>query len=129
MNKNGDNPLQNEAIISYYRRTKPLHPQAHPAQQWPTLLFAGDGNLHLNITSEKYDQELQDRIEPYLFEYTHKLRGSVSAEHGIGFKKTQFLHFSKTEPSINLMKNIKKMIDPKGILNPYKVLPLEWTCF
>lgn len=77
----------------------------------------------MNITSEKYEDDLIHHIEPFIFEYTHKLRGSVSAEHGIGFKKTQFLHFSKPEASIDIMKNIKKLLDPNGILNPYKVLP------
>jgi FAD/FMN-containing dehydrogenase len=49
----------------------------------------------------------------------------VSAEHGIGFKKTQYIHFSKSQSSLNLMVNIKKLMDPKGILNPYKVLPAK----
>nr|CAD7394668.1 unnamed protein product [Timema cristinae] len=83
----------------------------------------GDGNLHLNVTSKEFDQEIFGLIEPFVFEWTSKLRGSVSAEHGIGFTKTKFIHFSKFHGSLNLMKGIKKMMDPKGILNPYKVLP------
>nr|CAD7443906.1 unnamed protein product [Timema bartmani] len=83
----------------------------------------GDGNLHLNVTTKEFDQEVFGLIEPFVFEWTSKLRGSVSAEHGIGFTKTKFIHFSKFHGSLNLMRGIKKMMDPKGILNPYKVLP------
>ncbi|XP_021937077.1 D-2-hydroxyglutarate dehydrogenase, mitochondrial isoform X3 [Zootermopsis nevadensis] len=85
----------------------------------------GDGNLHLNITTPKFDPDVLKIIEPFVFEWTSKLKGSVSAEHGIGFKKTQYIHFSKSQSSLNLMVNIKKLMDPKGILNPYKVLPAQ----
>ncbi|XP_063242747.1 D-2-hydroxyglutarate dehydrogenase, mitochondrial-like isoform X2 [Bacillus rossius redtenbacheri] len=82
----------------------------------------GDGNLHLNITSREFDHNILDMIEPYVFEWTSKLRGSISAEHGIGFKKTKFIHYTKSQSSIDLMKQLKSMMDPKGILNPYKSL-------
>ncbi|KAJ9600104.1 hypothetical protein L9F63_009615 [Diploptera punctata] len=85
----------------------------------------GDGNLHLNITVPQYDSEVMKIVEPFVFEWTSKLKGSVSAEHGIGFKKTQYIHFSKSQSSLNLMTNIKQLMDPKGILNPYKVLPAD----
>jgi FAD/FMN-containing dehydrogenase len=86
---------------------------------------SGDGNLHLNVTTRKFDAAVLKMIEPFVFEWTSKLKGSVSAEHGIGFKKTQYIHFSKSQSSLNLMANIKKLMDPKGILNPYKVLPAQ----
>lgn len=49
--------------------------------------------------------------------------GSVSAEHGIGYAKTSALGYSKDQTSIELMKRIKKLFDPNGIMNPWKVLP------
>jgi len=52
-----------------------------------------------------------------------KLNGSISAEHGIGFLKTKYLKYSKEPEALLLMKQIKTLIDPNGILNPYKVLP------
>jgi FAD/FMN-containing dehydrogenase len=55
-------------------------------------------------------------------DYTQKARGSVSAEHGIGLQKPAYLKYSKTPEMINVMKTIKHALDPKGILNPYKVL-------
>jgi len=83
----------------------------------------GDGNMHLNVTSPQYSQEVMDKIEPYLYEFTSQHRGSISAEHGLGFKKRNFIHFSKSDSAIHLMKEIKKVFDPQGIMNPYKVLP------
>ncbi|PRP81410.1 hypothetical protein PROFUN_11031 [Planoprotostelium fungivorum] len=83
----------------------------------------GDSNLHLNISSPKFDPEVYSLIEPYVYEYTSKQRGSVSAEHGIGVMKPHVLHCSKSHAAIQLMKNVKKAMDPNGILNPYKVLP------
>jgi FAD/FMN-containing dehydrogenase len=49
-------------------------------------------------------------------------RGSVSAEHGIGYQKTHALHYSKDNVSIALMKKIKHVFDPNGVMNPGKVL-------
>ncbi|XP_049857866.1 D-2-hydroxyglutarate dehydrogenase, mitochondrial isoform X1 [Schistocerca gregaria] len=83
----------------------------------------GDGNLHLNVTSKQYEHDLDSLIESYVFKWTSQVRGSISAEHGIGFKKPKVMHYSKSQSAIGLMKQIKKLMDPKGILNPYKVLP------
>lgn len=83
----------------------------------------GDGNLHLNITTPDYSDEVLNEIEPYVFEWTAKHHGSISAEHGLGFKKANYIHFSKSPSSVALMKEIKGLLDPKGIMNPYKVLP------
>ncbi|XP_019618594.1 PREDICTED: D-2-hydroxyglutarate dehydrogenase, mitochondrial-like [Branchiostoma belcheri] len=83
----------------------------------------GDGNLHLNITSPTYDHDLLEKIEPFIYEWTSRYKGSISAEHGLGFKKKDFIHFSKTQKAVELMQQIKDLMDPKGILNPYKMLP------
>ena len=83
----------------------------------------GDGNMHLNITTPEYSQHVMDRIEPFLYQWTSQHRGSISAEHGLGFKKRNFMHFSKDDSAIHLMKQIKQVFDPHGIMNPYKVLP------
>lgn len=72
---------------------------------------------------KEYDKEVISQIEPFVYQYTSKLKGSISGEHGIGFKKPQYMKYSKSPSAINLMKQIKDLMDPKGILNPYKVLP------
>ncbi|XP_038671946.1 D-2-hydroxyglutarate dehydrogenase, mitochondrial isoform X2 [Scyliorhinus canicula] len=83
----------------------------------------GDGNLHLNIVAEAFDQQLLDSIEPYLYEWIAQHCGSISAEHGLGFKKKNFIHFSKPKAAVQIMQQMKVILDPKGILNPYKTLP------
>uniref|UniRef100_A0A0B7BJ06 D-2-hydroxyglutarate dehydrogenase, mitochondrial n=1 Tax=Arion vulgaris TaxID=1028688 RepID=A0A0B7BJ06_9EUPU len=83
----------------------------------------GDGNLHLNITAKEYDPATLALIEPFIYDWVANYRGSVSAEHGLGFKKRNFIYHSKTSSAVSLMAKIKKVIDPKGIMNPYKVLP------
>lgn len=66
---------------------------------------------------------VQDAIEPYVFEWIAERRGSISAEHGVGVMKPPFLHMSKSAGMIDMMRGIKNMLDPNGILNPHKVLP------
>ncbi|XP_002923192.2 D-2-hydroxyglutarate dehydrogenase, mitochondrial [Ailuropoda melanoleuca] len=85
----------------------------------------GDGNLHLNVTSEAFSPSLLDALEPYVYEWTAGQRGSVSAEHGLGFKKRGVLGYSKPPEALRLMQQLKALLDPKGILNPYKTLPAQ----
>jgi D-2-hydroxyglutarate dehydrogenase len=82
----------------------------------------GDGNLHLNISAPTYKDEYLRLIEPFVYDYIAGLRGSISAEHGIGVMKGRYLQHSKSALAIDLMRRIKAQFDPKGILNPYKVL-------
>jgi D-2-hydroxyglutarate dehydrogenase len=83
----------------------------------------GDSNLHLNVACPEFTQEIYQRIEPFVYEYTSELRGSISAEHGIGFLKPKYLKYSKQPEALALMQQVKQMMDPNGILNPYKTLP------
>lgn len=83
----------------------------------------GDGNLHLNISTPQYDDAILAQIEPFVYEWTSKQRGSISAEHGLGLMKANKIFYSKSHETVQLMASIKKLMDPNGILNPYKVLP------
>ncbi|KAL8473834.1 hypothetical protein ACS0TY_030624 [Phlomoides rotata] len=85
----------------------------------------GDGNLHLNISTQQYDDSVLSKIEPFVYEWTSKQRGSISAEHGLGLMKANKIHYSKSAETVQVMTIIKKLLDPKGILNPYKVLPMN----
>jgi FAD/FMN-containing dehydrogenase len=84
----------------------------------------GDGNLHINIIAESYNNEVESVIEPYIYEWIAKVKGSISAEHGLGQMKGEKIGYSKSPASIAIMKNIKHLFDPDNILNPYKVS--EW---
>lgn len=85
----------------------------------------GDGNLHLNIVAKSYDPKVTNLIEPYVYEWTEQHKGSISAEHGLGLMKADYLGYTKSPPMISLMKQIKQSIDPNGIMNPYKFLPTQ----
>lgn len=82
----------------------------------------GDSNLHLIIKCNEYDPKIHQRLEPFVYEYTAKLCGSVSSEHGIGFLKPKYLNYSKKPECLDVMREMKELMDPNGILNPYKVL-------
>ncbi|KAL5471360.1 hypothetical protein EMCRGX_G029471 [Ephydatia muelleri] len=85
----------------------------------------GDGNLHLNIVGETHSKKLLHLIEPFVFEWTARHRGSISAEHGLGFKKADYIYYSKSKEAVDVMKSLKQLFDPQGILNPYKTLPQQ----
>lgn len=86
-----------------------------------------DGNLHFNVTTPgnfKHDPEVQNLLEPYIFETVARRNGSISAEHGLGRCKNQYMgKFAKNAAAVEIMKNLKKMFDPNNILNPGKYLP------
>ncbi|KAG3275736.1 D-2-hydroxyglutarate dehydrogenase, mitochondrial isoform X2 [Ictidomys tridecemlineatus] len=85
----------------------------------------GDGNLHLNVTVDAFSTALLDTLEPYVYAWTAGQRGSISAEHGLGFRKRDALGYSKPPHAVQLMQQLKALLDPKGILNPYKMLPTQ----
>lgn len=79
----------------------------------------GDGNLHLNVSVRKYSPEIETILEPFVYEWIAK-NGSISAEHGLGFQKKNYIGYSKNEIEVKLIKEIKQHYDPNGIMNPYK---------
>jgi glycolate oxidase len=86
---------------------------------------AGDGNLHINIikgsmSDEAWEKDLSSGIRE-LFELTISLGGTISGEHGIGLVQKEYMDIAFSKTNINLQKGIKKLFDPKGILNPKKV--------
>lgn len=80
----------------------------------------GDCNLHFTVTCDRYDEGLKNEIEPFIYEWVSERKGSVSAEHGLGLKKNNHIHYSKSPESVELMKQIKRIVDPKLLLNPQK---------
>ncbi|GAA5866188.1 hypothetical protein JCM3774_004113 [Rhodotorula dairenensis] len=83
----------------------------------------GDGNLHINIVAKDWDPKVEKTIEPWIYEATAKRNGSISAEHGLGLMKAPYVGYSKTDPAIAVMQQIRRLFDPRGILSPAKYLP------
>jgi FAD/FMN-containing dehydrogenase len=87
----------------------------------------GDGNIHYNVTQpEGADKEKflarWDEVNAVVFAVVKKFGGSISAEHGVGVMKRDILHLYKDPVALELMRGLKRMLDPNGILNPGKVL-------
>ncbi len=86
---------------------------------------AGDGNLHVNIikgnmSDTDWNTKLKEGIRE-IFELTVSLGGTISGEHGIGLVQREFMSIKYSEGHMNLMRGIKAVFDPKGILNPGKI--------
>ncbi|OUM50973.1 hypothetical protein BVG19_g54 [[Candida] boidinii] len=82
----------------------------------------GDGNLHLNVCVRRYSKEVEKCLEPFIYEWIQSHKGSISAEHGLGFQKKNYIAYSKSENELVLIKKIKSQFDPNGIMNPYKYI-------
>jgi D-lactate dehydrogenase len=97
--------------------------------QLPIINFghAGNGNIHVNLLLNPDDPEQSERAHRCLdevFALVLKLNGTLSGEHGVGLEKRDFVDRELDAHSLELMRNIKRQFDPKGILNPDKMLPL-----
>jgi FAD/FMN-containing dehydrogenase len=96
-------------------------------RQWPDAIIGlfghiGDGNVHIlvRIGPDTRDKHLQ--IDEIVYGLIQELKGSVSAEHGIGLLKKPFLSCSRSPEELALMRSLKQNLDPQGILNPGRVL-------
>ena len=94
--------------------------------QIPCYGHAGDGNLHATpvknpkASLDAWHRMLPDIMED-LFRVTAQLGGTISGEHGIGHKRKKFLPIVMSEPAIEMMRQIKRALDPNNILNPGKI--------
>jgi glycolate oxidase len=86
---------------------------------------AGDGNLHVNIIKGNLSDEIWQNDLPVairsLFEEVVQLGGTLSGEHGIGWVQKGYMDIAFSDTALNLMRDIKKVFDPNGILNPGKI--------
>jgi (R)-2-hydroxyglutarate---pyruvate transhydrogenase len=82
----------------------------------------GDSNLHLNVPVRKYTKEVEEAIEPWVYEWIQKRKGSISAEHGLGIAKKKYIGYQRSDTMLKLMRQIKDLYDPNGIMNPYKYI-------
>ena len=100
-------------VIGLEAELKEKYPEAHVL----TFGHLGDGNIHLGI-GPAHDKHA---IETIVYERLGKVHGSISAEHGIGLEKKEFLPHSRSSAEIELMRTIKAALDPGNLLNPGKI--------
>ncbi len=88
------------------------------------LLFGhlGDGNIHVNVLGPN-GVEPGEQVDTAVLRYVADLGGSISAEHGIGTAKTHCLHLNRSQAELTTFANIKRALDPAGLLNPNVLLP------
>jgi glycolate oxidase len=85
---------------------------------------AGDGNIHVNFVVDRSNPEEIARARECVaetFQLSVELGGTISGEHGIGYVKSQYIDYAIDQPTLEIMKGIKKVFDPNGILNPGKM--------
>jgi FAD/FMN-containing dehydrogenase len=123
---------RNGPVITFDVSLRLAHMQAYLADlrgalttRWPAATLVvfghlGDGNLHLIIGVG--DREARHEVEMLVYGLLRRQGGSVSAEHGIGLQKREFLPWSRSDDEIAVMRALKTALDPCGILNPGKVL-------
>ena len=103
--------------------------QARLQRRWPdsrcdVMGHVGDGNLHLFVhPGAATGDDLHAQADEDVYEPLRAVGGSISAEHGIGLEKRDRLPISRTPAELDLMRTLKRALDPHGILNPGKVLP------
>jgi FAD/FMN-containing dehydrogenase len=104
-----------------------VFPERYPG--WEVCVFGhiGDGNLHVNaMKPEALSREAflaqTSEADRTLFELVRAHGGSISAEHGIGLLKKPYLSYSRTPAELALLAALKRTLDPRGLLNPGKVL-------
>jgi len=96
----------------------------------PIVIFghAGDGNLHPNILFDKRQPEqweIAEQMVADIFEASLSVGGTLSGEHGVGMLKRPYMEKALGSVSIDVQKQIKRALDPLGILNPGKIFPAE----
>lgn len=85
----------------------------------------GDNNIHVSVLCEGNKTVHAETIEKHVYELLVPYQGAISAEHGIGLEKKSYLPISRSAEEIELMKSLKRSMDPKNILNPGKVVSLN----
>ena len=84
-----------------------------------------DSNLHVMVMTSSLDTATRQAVEQLVYGIVASFGGSVSAEHGIGRNKLPYLPLSRSAPELALMATLKAALDPRGILNPGRVLDLH----
>lgn len=101
--------------------------EARLRERWPDALVMtyghlGDGNIHIVVDVPGMDPQGHDEIDAVVYDVTREFDGSISAEHGIGTKKQDYLPQCRSASDIGVMRAIRQALDPHRILNPGKVV-------
>ena len=119
---NEDICVPRSRILEALQRIDDIH-KRYPSLKVANFGHIGDGNIHVNIMYEEGDKQrmLAEKMIEEILRNTVELGGTISGEHGIGNVKSAFLSLEIPPQELRIMKDIKHLLDPKGILNPGKI--------
>lgn len=86
---------------------------------------AGDGNIHVNVLFDETERPRAERAVHDIFHAAVSLEGRITGEHGVGLAKKEFFHLNVDAATTMLMRGLKKLLDPRNLLNPGKMFPEE----
>jgi FAD/FMN-containing dehydrogenase len=114
------------AIPAFLRDLHSAIRETYPSYRVAVFGHVGDGNLHVNVLKPADMDDAQfwsncHAADTIVFTIVQRYRGSISAEHGVGLLKRDFIHFTRSKSEIDIMRGIKAVLDPKGIMNPGKI--------
>ena len=114
------------AIPAFMQSMRDMFAREYPRYDVVWFGHIGDGNLHINIVrpyglgDEAFVEECE-RVTALLSDRLARCGGSISAEHGIGLVKKKYLHGTRSAAEISVMRGIRNVLDPHGIMNPGKL--------
>ena len=119
---NEDICIPRSRILQTLNKIADIH-KRYPSLKVASFGHIGDGNIHVNVMHEEGEQQriLAEKMIEEILRNTVELGGTISGEHGIGNVKSKFLPLEVPPQELRIMKDIKHLLDPKGILNPGKM--------
>ncbi|MEM1373426.1 MAG: FAD-binding oxidoreductase [Pseudomonadota bacterium] len=112
-----------DSVPEFLARARARVTEIDPGCEDFMVSHLGDGNVHYSVYTTSGDAGLYDRIVEAVEDVTLSLGGSFSAEHGIGLSKLASMSRRKDDTALEVMQAMKAALDPKGLMNPGKVLP------
>ena len=115
-------------LTAFHDQAEAAITEASPDSQVIAYGHVGDGNLHFNILPPAHlddddKRSLLHELEEQLFAIVAEFDGSISAEHGIGRVKQPYFLESLSAPEHDIMRGLKRLLDPRGLMSPGRILP------
>ncbi len=119
---NFDVSLRSAEIGDYVGQVEAVIGKLFPEARVVAFGHLGDNNVHVSVGGIEWNDESIRSVEHAVYGCLESFAGAISAEHGIGLEKRAYLPISRSDAEIELMKSLKRMLDPNNILNPGKVV-------
>lgn len=119
---NFDVSLRSADIGEYVSKVEAAIAKLYPQANVIGFGHLGDNNVHVSVSNLEWNADRIRQVEEQVYGCLQAYEGAISAEHGIGLEKRAYLPVSRSSAEIELMKSLKRTLDPKNILNPGKVV-------